>query len=92
MSTIDHNNLPKNDGEVRQMILETLVGLREGVIDNATGTTMSALFKNLNDSMNTSIASAKLSIQMEDRGRVFMKTVRMGRQELGGDQDAPKED
>lgn len=89
MGTINHDNLPKNDGEVRQLILETLVGLREGAIDNATGTTMAALFKNLNDSMNTSIASAKLSLQMEDRGRVFMKTCRMGRQELGSDSSDP---
>lgn len=82
MSEITFENLPKNDGEVRRLILETIVGVRDGSLDTAQGTAMFAGFKELNASMNTSIASAKLSLQLEATGRKFINTVQIGRQEL----------
>lgn len=90
MSTIKYDNLPKNDGEVRQLILETLVGVRDGSLDTSQAVAMASLFKELNGSMNISIQAAKMSMMMEDRGRKFMTTVQVGRQELGYD-DKPSE-
>ena len=91
MSTIKHDNLPKNDGEVRQLILETIVGVRDGSLDVAQGATMAALFKEMNSSMAVSINAAKMSLQMEATGRKFIKTLNMGRQEISGEPDAPQE-
>ena len=87
MSTIKHDNLPKNDGEVRQLILETIVGVRDGSLDVSQGGAMAALFKELNSSMAVSINAAKMSLQMEQTGRKFVNTLRMGQQEIGGGED-----
>ena len=89
MSTIKHDNLPKNDGEVRQLILETIVGVRDGSLDVSQGGAMAALFKELNSSMTVSINAAKMSLQMELTGRKFVNTLRMGRQEIGGGDETP---
>jgi hypothetical protein len=84
MSQINYDNLPKNDGEVRTLILETIVGVRDGSVDVAQGSAMASLFKELNSSMLVSINAAKLSLQMEESGRKFIKTLSMGRQEIAG--------
>jgi hypothetical protein len=84
MSKINYDNLPKNDGEVRTLILETIVGIRDGSLGVQEGQAMAGLFKELNSSMAVSIQAAKLSLQMEQTGRKFVDTLHLGRQEVIG--------
>ena len=81
--TFTPENAPKTDGDVRQLILETVMGIRDGSLDASQGAAMAANFKELNSTMTNSINAAKLSLLMEGSGRKFIKTLRMGQQDIG---------
>lgn len=85
MNIFTPENPPKTDGDVRQMILETIMGIRDGSLDASQGSAMAQNFKELNSSMSNSINAAKLSLQMETSGRKFINTLNMGRQQIGND-------
>lgn len=72
--------VPENDGDVRRLILETIVGVRDGALDVPQAAVMVAGFKELNTSMSVSINAAKLSLQMGAAGGKFMKNLRLGQQ------------
>jgi hypothetical protein len=77
---------PETDGEVRSLILETIMGIRNGTYTPETANAMFSGFKELNASMNTSIAAAKLALQMENSGKNYVKTIRIGKQAMGDDE------
>lgn len=76
-------NTPRTDGEVRSLILETIMGIRNGTYPPDTANAMFNGFKELNASMNTSISAAKLAFQMESAGKTYVKTIRIGQQAMG---------
>lgn len=88
MTAFTPENPPKTDGDVRQMILETIMGIRDGSLDSSQGSAMAQNFKELNSNMTNSINAAKLSLQMEASGRKFINTLHMGQQEIGNDKGA----
>ena len=71
--TFTPENPPKTDGDVRQLILETVMGIRDGSLDASQGAAMAANFKALNSTMTNSINAAKLSLLMEGSGRNLLK-------------------
>lgn len=66
-------------GDVRRLILETVLSLRDGTIDVSRGMAIAANIKVLNDNIQAEINAAKLSIATEGRAHQFGNVVRMGR-------------
>lgn len=73
-----HPDVPSNFGEVRQLILETIVNIRDGGLEVNQGMAMAANFKVLNDNILTEIAATKLALQTEGSAHQFGTVVRMG--------------
>lgn len=71
-------------GDARRMILDTIVELRRGQMTAATGLAIAANMKVLNDSIQTEINAAKISIQTEGKAHEFGKLVPMGQRLIGG--------
>lgn len=66
-------------GDVRRLILETVLALREGEISVPCGMAVAANMKVLNDNIQVEINAAKLSIATEGTAHQFGSVVRMGR-------------
>ena len=66
-------------GDVRMLILQTVLSLRDGKMDVSTGMVIAANLKVLNDNINTEINAAKLSLQTEAKAHQFGNVVKMGR-------------
>jgi hypothetical protein len=81
-----HQEVPQSFGEVRQLILETILNIRDGGLDVSQGMAMAANFKVLNDNINAEIAATKLSIQTENSAHRFGEVVSMGRRLIGNNQ------
>lgn len=80
---LTHHDTPKTFGEVRQLILETILHIRDGGLDVQQGMAMAANFKCLNDNVAMEIAAAKLSIATEGSSHQFGSAVRMGTRLIG---------
>lgn len=79
----------KSFGDVRMLMLETIIGIREGGITTAQGAAMAANFKELNNNIQCEINAAKLAIATENSVHSFGKVRRMGATYIGdatGDQ------
>lgn len=72
-------------GDVRRMIISTIVELREGRMEPARGMAIAANMKVLNDNVQTEINAAKLSIQTEKSAHSFGRVVGMGQRLIGND-------
>lgn len=72
-------------GDVRRMIIDTIVDLREGKIDASKGMAMAAHFKVLNDNIQVEINAAKMALLTEGRAHSFGRVVGMGRRLIGND-------
>jgi len=70
-------------GDVRRLILETIMGIRDGSLDVQQGIAMAAGFKVLNDNIQVEINAAKLSVLTEGRAHSFGSVVGMGRRMIG---------
>lgn len=75
-------------GDVRRMIVQTIVDLREERIPVSTGMAIAANMKVLNDNIQVEINAAKLALQTEDRAHSFGRVARMGQQLIGNDPSA----
>ncbi len=75
-------------GDVRRMIIQTIVELRDGKMPASTGMAIAANMKVLNDNVQTEINAAKLALQTEGRAHQFGRVVRMGQQFIGSNADA----
>lgn len=80
----------KSFGDVRSLILETIVALRNEEIDVSRGMAIAAHFKVLNDNIQVEINAAKLSLQAEGSAHDFGRIVRMGQRMIGGSASAPE--
>lgn len=70
-------------GDVRRLILETVLQLRDGKMDVSRGMAIAANIKVLNDNIQAEINAAKLSIVTEGRAHQFGQVVSMGRRLIG---------
>jgi len=72
-------------GDVRRMIVDTIVQLREERMPAATGMAIAANMKVLNDNIQVEINAAKLALQTESRAHSFGRVVGMGQRLIGND-------
>jgi hypothetical protein len=72
-------------GDVRRMIIDTIMQLRAGDMDASRGMAIAANMKVLNDNVQTEINAAKLALQTEGRAHNFGRVVGMGQRLIGND-------
>lgn len=77
-------------GDVRRMIIDTIVELRNKEMDASRGMAIAANMKVLNDNIQVEINAAKLALATEGKAHTFGRVVGMGRRLIGNDgsQDA----
>ena len=76
-------------GDARQLILQTIMQIRDGGLDVSQGMAIAANMKVLNDNIQCEINAAKLALLTEGKAHQFGRVVQMGRKLIGnpGDQD-----
>lgn len=72
-------------GDVRRMILDTIVALKTEQMDTSRGMAIAANFKVLNDNVQVEINAAKLALATEGKAHNFGRVVGMGRRLIGND-------
>lgn len=72
-------------GDVRRMIIDTIVQLREGNMDATRGMAIAANMKVLNDNVQVEINAAKLALATEGKAHNFGRIVSMGQKLIGND-------
>ncbi len=77
-------------GDVRRMILNTIVALRDDKMDVSRGMALAANFKVLNDNVRVEINAAKMAMLTEGKAHSFGRIVGMGQKLIGnsGDQQS----
>ena len=76
-------------GDQRRFILDTMMELKNGIMDVNRGMAIAANMKVLNDSVQVEINVAKMSIIARQAGHDFGTIVNMGRKLLGNDGSQP---
>lgn len=74
-------------GDARRMILDTIVGLKNGDMDISRGMAIAANMKVLNDSIQVEINAAKMVLLAEERGHSFGRMVGMGQKLIANDEN-----
>lgn len=72
-------------GDVRRMIIETIMDLRGGNMDASRGMAIAANMKVLNDNVQVEINAAKLALATEGKAHTFGRVVGMGQRLIGND-------
>jgi hypothetical protein len=72
-------------GDVRRMIIDTIVQLREENMDVSRGMAIAANMKVLNDSVQVEINAAKVAMLAHEKGHNFGRIVGMGQRLIGND-------
>lgn len=75
-------------GDARRIIIDTILQLRSGDMPASTGMAIAANMKVLNDSVQTEINAAKLSLMTEGHAHNFGKVVTMGKRFIGNDSES----
>lgn len=70
-------------GDVRRMILDTIVALRDDKMDVSRGMAIAANFKVLNDNIQVEINAAKMAVATEGKAHNFGRIVGMGQRMIG---------
>jgi hypothetical protein len=70
-------------GDARQLILQTIMQIRDGGLDVQQGMAIAANMKALNDNIQCEINAAKLCLLAEERGHDFGRIVGMGQKMIG---------
>ena len=70
-------------GDVRRMILDTIVALRDDKMDVNRGMAIAAHFKVLNDNIQVEINAAKMALATEGKAHSFGRIVGMGQRQIG---------
>ena len=65
-------------GDVRRLLLGTIISLRSGEMDISRGMAIAANMKVLNDSIQVEINAAKMSLLASQTGKDFGDVVRLG--------------
>jgi hypothetical protein len=70
-------------GQVRKMIIDTIIELRDERIDPNRGMAIAANMKVLNDSVNTELQAAKVAMLAKERGYDFGRVMQLGTHLIG---------
>ena len=70
-------------GDVRMLILQTIMAIRDGGLDTNQAMAMAAHFKVLNDNIMAEVNATKVSLQAEERGHSFGRIAQMGTRLIG---------
>lgn len=70
-------------GDVRRMMLDTIIALRDDKMDVSRGMAIAANFKVLNDNIQTEINAAKMSLASKNEAHNFGRIVGMGQRFIG---------
>ena len=65
-------------GDVRRVIIDTIISIREGGLSVQEGMAIAANMKVLNDNINAEINAAKVSMMAKERGHSFGEIAAMG--------------
>ena len=68
----------KTFGDVRSLIIQSIMQIRDGGLDVAQATVTAAHFKCLNDNINAEVNATKVSILAREKGHDFGNVVKMG--------------
>lgn len=72
-------------GDIRRILVQTLVNLQNKEIDVSRAMAIAATVKVLNDNVQVEINAAKLAIATEGKAHSFGRVVGMGRRLIGTD-------
>jgi hypothetical protein len=72
-------------GDVRRMIIDTIVQIKEEKIDVSRGMAIAANMKVLNDNIQVEINAAKLALATDGKAHNFGRVVGMGQRLIGND-------
>jgi hypothetical protein len=72
-------------GDVRRMVIETIMELRAGKMSPTQGMAIAANMKVLNDNVQVEINAAKLALATEGKAHNFGRVVGMGQRLIGND-------
>ena len=72
-------------GDVRRLIIGTIVALRDEKMDASRGMAIAANMKVLYDNVQVEINAAKLALATEGKAHSFGRVVGMGRRLIGND-------
>lgn len=70
-------------GDVRHLILQSIMQIRDGGLDTSQALAIAAHFKCLNDNINAEVNAAKLSIAARKEGMDFGNVLKMGQRKIG---------
>lgn len=70
-------------GDVRRMILDTIVAVRDDKMSVQRGMALAANFKVLNDNIQVEINAAKMAMATKDEAHNFGRIVNMGQRLIG---------
>jgi len=70
-------------GDVRRIIVQTIVDMRNGAMTPSLGMAIAANMKVLNDNVQTEINAAKVAILAREKGHDFGRIVGMGQRLIG---------
>ena len=69
------------------MIIDTIVGLKNGDVETNRGMAIAANFKVLNDNIQAEVNAAKMAIKARECGHDFGRVVGMGQKLIGNSED-----
>ncbi len=72
-------------GDVRRMVIDTIMELRAGKMSPTQGMAIAANMKVLNDNVQVEINAAKLALATEGKAHNFGRVVGMGQRLIGND-------
>lgn len=72
-----------NFGDARQLILQTIMQIRDGGLNVSQGMAIAANMKVLNDNIQCEINATKLMLLAEERGHNFGRVRQMGLKVIG---------
>lgn len=72
-------------GDARNILLETIIGLKNKEIPVERGLAIAANMKMINDNLHAEIKAAKLSLEAEKVGRDFGEIMRLGKRSIAGE-------
>lgn len=74
-------------GDIRRMLLDTVLSLRDGNIDVPYAMAIAAVMKEVNNNIQQEINATKLAMVVNNEINDFGKIVRMGTRKINGDED-----
>lgn len=73
----------RNFGDVRHLILQTIMQIRDGDLGTTQGLAIAANMRELNSNIQCEINAGKLSLAAEKAGKNFGEVIHMGRRIIG---------